>query len=297
MIAARPPERVRENIVQRRKVKRMTVAAGFDCDKGLVFCADTKITAAAKTEASKISFETYANGECATVFTISASDMNFAATAVRDCQEAVSKMSLAKADIPAIRKAIESALAKYYKTHIFGHPDRKEIGFFLLVGIWLRGEKVLYSSDDTVLRWVDQYECIGGGGYLARYLIRQFLRSHDPRDHFTLDDAALIGSYAARVTMEYDESCGGQDVEMLILKDDGSIENSLHSLLYPNQTLIEGTQQAMWKMFRGVARLGPVDMDTESSILMDDFFAEVRKLNKDSAYWFDLRKKLAEGKF
>src|SRR2546425_4593516 len=105
----RPPE---------RKRKRMTVAAGFVFDGGFLFCVDTKITTTIKTNETKLIHYAFADGQCATTFAISSDDLNFPRSACESCRDAISKIDFSSATIESVRKAIQSALAKFYKEHI-----------------------------------------------------------------------------------------------------------------------------------------------------------------------------------
>src|SRR5208283_2111338 len=127
MLALKPlpfPRINKPRIHQRPRRKRMTVAAGFAFDDGLLFCVDTKVSTAIKTNESKLLFYTHGNGQCATVFAISSDDLDFPRSAVESCQAAVDKINIPEANVESVRKAIQSALGKFYKEHIFPHPDR-----------------------------------------------------------------------------------------------------------------------------------------------------------------------------
>ncbi|MGO9434379.1 MAG: hypothetical protein ACLP00_08790 [Terracidiphilus sp.] len=218
----------------------MTVAAGFLFDEGLLFCVDTKVTTGIKTNESKLLYYRHDNGKCATVFAISSADLNFPRAAAESCRAAVDKINFDDASIESVRKAIQSALAKFYKEHIFPHPDRAsgEVYFEMLVGIWLNNETRLFVSHETLLNPVEDCECLGSGAYLAKYLIRQY---HYDRGRNTLADAGLIASLAVEAAIGYDEGCGGEP-EMLILHDSGQIDAICPSVLYPGNEFAKRLQ-------------------------------------------------------
>ena len=110
-----------------RKKRPMTIAVGFVYDDGLVFCVDTKISTNIKTNESKLSWCVYGEGRnCATAFAISAMDLKFAKSAVDFCEDAVARIDFKDAGvgIESVKKEIQSALTKFYKEHVFPHPDR-----------------------------------------------------------------------------------------------------------------------------------------------------------------------------
>lgn len=267
----------------------MTIAAGFAFKDGLLFCADTKITTDIKTNERKLFEQSYADGECFTVFAISADDFNLAKAAIRDCEEAVGKIHFADATIESIRNAIQSALVKFYKVHMFPRPDLKDSDFSLLVGIWLHNETRMYSSNQTVLNYVDKYECIGVGAYLAKYWIRKFIRANEP---LTMEDAGLIASYAVKSTMDFDENCGGEEVDFLIMKNEGEIGEQVNFVIYPGNDFLDKTQAAMWTMVRDLTSVKPESIAVDTDVIVERFFEEVRKINRSYKWWLDLRSEL-----
>ena len=120
----------------------MTVAAGFECDDGLLLCADTKITTQIKTNESKLLFNLYdgeVTGQYSTVFAVASDDFDLAKAAVREYEEGIGRINFGKTDIVGIRKSIEDSLTKFYKNHIFPafpNPDSR-VRMEFLVGICL----------------------------------------------------------------------------------------------------------------------------------------------------------------
>jgi len=257
----------------------MTVAAGFLFDDGLLFCVDTKVSGVVKTNESKLLFYRHDNGKCATVFAISSDDLNFPRAAAEACRAAVDKVNLADASIESVRKAIQSALAKFYKEHIFPHPDRTSGAVYLemLVGIWLKHETQLFVSHETLLTPVDAYECLGSGAYLAKYLIRQY------RYGTTLADVGLIASLAVDAAIDYDEGCGGEP-EMLIIHNSGEIDAICPAVLYPGGEFAKGLQGQMWLLLFKLARATTA---SETDYELERYFERLRKLNDNCKYVFD----------
>lgn len=259
----------------------MTVAVGFVFDEGYLFCVDTKVSTTIKTNESKIVHYRYADGACATTFAISSDDLNFPRSACESCYEAVNKINFATATIESVRKAIQSALGKFYKEHIFPHPDRSAGNLYLemLVGIWLKHETRVFLSHETLLNPIERYDCIGTGAYLAKYLIRQYLCSLQTPDHdLTFEDAAIIASFAVESAIDYDEYCGGE-AETIIIKNSGEVNETCDVLLYPGDSFIKSFHQEGWNLVRDLVRIKN-DRETESDFVLEDYFERIRKMQR-----------------
>jgi hypothetical protein len=261
----------------------MTIATGFVHDEGLLFCVDTKITTAIKTDESKIVYRNYGSGQCATTFVISANDLKFAKTAIECCEDAIAKVDFDDKGITveSVRKTIQSALAKFYKENIFLRSDYGSgvaVDFEFLIGIWLTGEMRLFLTRETMLSAVREYECLGSGAYLTKYLIRQFARAKP--GPMTLPDAALIATFAVESAIGYDESCGGE-AEILIMKNNGEVGNAYETAVYPGTGFAEILQIETWRLLRKLAHAKRGETDP----LLEDYFDHVRKINAAAEFW------------
>jgi len=261
------------------------IAIGFAYDDGLLFCADTKISANIKTNESKIAYYCSDDQNCTMTFAMSSTDVNFPRSAVESCWGFVEKMDLAAASIEAVHKSAEFALAEFYREHIFEHPDRTPGAVFLeiLVGIWLRGETRLFVSHETLLTPVQHYECIGSGYYLAKYLIRQYMTANPGAN--SLQDAGLIASFAVKSAIDYDEHCDGVP-EMLIIKNSGVTDEICASVLYPGDQLIESLQLSEWKFLHDLAQVND-NFESETSNQVELYCERVRQLNDKQRWVFD----------
>jgi hypothetical protein len=134
----------------------------------------------------------------------------------------VRQIDFSTASIETVHHGVQESLGDFYRDHIYPHPDRtpKSIYLEILVGIWLRGEMRLYKAHETVLNPISQYECIGSGAYLAKYLIQQYLKANG--EHMDSKDAELMAAFAVRSAIEHDESCGGTP-EMLTITNNGTV--------------------------------------------------------------------------
>ncbi len=179
----------------RRRKKPVTVAIACAFQDGVLFCADTKITTGQqKAHESKIYpsdyGEPYKNGIA--VFIV-AGDTDYAAAAIEKCERAIAKLDFSSTSLGEIQNSIEAVLVDFYQTHIFPHPDRLLVGFDLLIGLWLNHEIRVLATRDTALRIVRGYECVGAGGYLARYWLREAFgaESQFKPEHLTLEEASI----------------------------------------------------------------------------------------------------------
>lgn len=280
MIAAKPLLKRDERLYRPRRVP-VTVAVGFVYDEGIVFCADTKVTYPVKGDASKLPFYSLWNGRCALQFAISSDDVNFPKSAILRCVEFVEKMDFATATIESIKNAAEFALGEFYRGHIYTHPDRLpgQVFMQMLVGIWLRNETRLYSLHETILMPVEEYECLGAGEYLSKYLIKQY--KHANPGPFTLADAAVLAIYCVKEAIDYDDRCGGE-AETLIMRNSGECDNAHRTAGYPAY-LINNLRNEGWRFLRELA-LAQTEGTTEEKApdLVEDFCGEVRRAEKSS---------------
>ena len=264
----------------------MTVAIACAFQDGVLFCADTKITTGQqKTHESKIYVHRWGseseNG--VSVFTVSG-EATYAAMAIRKCERAIAELDFAATSLDEIQDEIEAVLASFYQMHIFPHPDREDVNFDLLIGLWLNGETRILANDDTALRLVRGYECVGSGGYLARYWLRQALGSENQfmPERLTLAEASLALEYAISHAAEYDEFCGFEsgepyygEPEFMGMKHDGQIGDvRKHAYMYD---FPEQLHSETWVLLKRLAKSQSIP-DVESAV--DEFCERVRGLHK-----------------
>jgi hypothetical protein len=274
--------------VYRPRRKPVTIAVGFAYDSGLLFCADTKITTNIKTDESKITVLRSDDGLCCMTFAISSDDINFPQSAISACWDLVNQMNFATSTMDAVHNTAEFSLAEFYRDHIYPHPDRTPDAVFLeiLVGIWLRGETRLYVSHETLLTPVEDYECVGSGAYLAKYLIQQYHQAN-PRAH-TLEDTAIMASFAVQSAIDYDEHCGGNP-ELLIITNSGECTNAYHTAAYPSDELIKQLQLETWRLLHNLAHVEDGSMEIDTALQLEEHFERVRQINKSYQYVFDMK--------
>lgn len=266
----------------------MTIAACFEFDEGILFCADTKITTDMKTNQTKIFARIYPGegGNCATVFAL-AGVVSYARAAIEDCESRISGLDFLRVSMEDIRKEIAAALVDFYQEHMYPNPEMDSYKFELLAGVWLRGETRLFKSENTVVLPVSYYECIGSGAYLAKYWIRQFFASEKKgphRESRAIEDIALISAYALSSAMEYDEFCGGE-AEFLVMKTNGEIGFGVNASIYPCEELPADFQRALWPMLRKLARAAD---RLEADAAIEDFVEEVRRIGQKRGNWLEM---------
>jgi hypothetical protein len=234
----------------------MTIAACFEFEDGVLFCADTKITAQMKTTHTKIFDRVYEKGHCASVFVLTGT-VPYAKSAIESCESRIAKLDHITVSLEEIREEIESCLAEFYQAHVYPHPNPDSVDFGLLIGIWLRGETHMLASCESTVTAVKDHECLGSGAYLAKYWTTRFFASEEKWKHEarTLEDVALISAYTLKSVMEYDESCGGQ-AEYIIMKNNGEFGWEVDTAIpiYPCEEMPGQIQAAMWKMMRKLTK-------------------------------------------
>ena len=124
---------------------------------------------------------------------------------------------------------------------------------------------------------------MGAGGYLARYLIGQYLKANPAVE--TIDEMALIGSYAVQSAIDFDEKCGGE-VEIFLVRKTGERDNSNPSLMYPGDKFIGQVQSETWRMLHDLAQMRD-GLEPRSRVRIEEFAAEIKNKNGDFQWWFD----------
>lgn len=144
-----------------------------------------------------------------TVFTL-AGDVDYAAAAIEKCEQGIGRLNFQSTSLDEMQGVIEHVLAGFYQMHVYPHPARHEVAFNLLIGLRFNDAMRTLVSKETAVRRVYGYECVGAGGYLARYCLREALgtESEFNPDDLTLQEASLIVEQAINRAVEYDESCG-----------------------------------------------------------------------------------------
>jgi 20S proteasome alpha/beta subunit len=285
--------RVRENIPQRkrpqiRRIAPVTVAIVCPFEDGVLFCADTKIsTGYEKRNQSKILFRQWGDKHNAvSVFALSGS-LPYATAAAEHCERKIAEIDFANTSLDAIQGTIDAALNDYYQSHVFPHPDRYTgaVAFDLLMGLWLNGNTRILVTQQTALTKVHGYECVGSGGYLARYVLRQALGSEIQfkPDKLSLVEATVILEHAINSAVEYDEACDvekdgpfWQEAEYVGMMRDGETGDIRERHLLGR--FPEELQKESWGLIRRLARND--GNPNEQEIAIEEFCDAVQKLHE-----------------
>ena len=96
----------------------MTIAACFEFNGGILFCADTKITREMKTNQTKILSRVSPSNYCASVFVLAGS-VPYATVAIEQCESRMAQLDFLNVSMDEIKQEIESVLVRVYQTHIY----------------------------------------------------------------------------------------------------------------------------------------------------------------------------------
>ena len=126
------------------------------------------------------------------------------------------------------------------------------------------------------------YEGIGSASYLAKFLIRQYLKANP--GHLDSDDAKLLAEYAVWNAIGYDESCGGTP-EILTIANDGTVTGPAPSGDMSFK-FVDGISALFWKFHRNFIHLGD---DRWSQEKLDSELKELTdKIKKHhTSVWFN----------
>jgi 20S proteasome alpha/beta subunit len=183
----------------------VTIAIGIRYCGGALLCADTEITRgeSLKTQESKIYLSEDGRNQLAITYSGSVS---FAKMFIDECQRTFpdfpdkSKM--------AVRQFISERLLEFHKVRVYPHPRYQLTGgpdFQLMVGIWSEVDGLdLFFTEDTAVNSIDDYQCMGIGEYLARFIIEQ-----DFKTLWTRGEATAAAQKALKTAKHYVPYCGG----------------------------------------------------------------------------------------
>ncbi len=184
----------------------MTIAAGFKCSDGVLLCADSQYSSWDKTFRDKV-FLSSPNPDLPLNLGFAFSgDEDHARTAMEDCGEAVGAIAPSSQNIwrlvrEAVREAIKRVVNDYSYISSLDQSQKPEF----LVGIRVDAKVGLFHAREMAFRRVDGLKCIGGGYYLA-----QFLVSHIGHPEFqTIEQMLPFAVRALASTKRHVDGCGG----------------------------------------------------------------------------------------
>jgi 20S proteasome alpha/beta subunit len=257
---------------------RVTIAAGFQFDEGVLVCADTKHTAGMNLYETKLFAKPYSSG-AKSIFAIAGAS-RFARMAVSDCEKALSKLKAPeKSDM---EDAVKETLIKVHEKHIFRHPDRGVVGgpdFNLMIALWSAIDGLgMYSTEGTALDPIATYDCAGAGAYLGHYIIR-------PRYRTTMGigEVFSLATTALQRIKAYDQDCGGYS-EVSVLTRSGELSEVERFDISQSEELSTVFYAIADSIYAGLVQAGQVD-DEEMKRVVDLLVSVANKMREQHELW------------
>jgi 20S proteasome alpha/beta subunit len=214
----------------------MTIAAGFQCQGGLLICADTLVSGGDVNIAEK---KIYAfnipNMNANAVF-------SFAGT-VPHCRSAINKIyhalnALPQSESPLtdlmVNGIIEDVITQYYQQHLFKHPrfgyaDGPSI--YLLAAIQYRDTKStsLFTTVEDAVTQEGSFAFVGVGEPIARYIIEPLVY---PAMRMQPKHALLLADHVLHQVKRFVPDCGGASL-FFWLGHDGSFHHASPQIMLP----------------------------------------------------------------
>lgn len=185
----------------------MTIAAGFVYADGVFLFADSQFTVgASKIDGLKLGRFEASWGQVESAL---AGNVDYAAAAFQRCEREKESEAMCASPLQEIERILEG----FYRRHVFRHPNFETEGggleYSLLLAIRLNAEGVarLYRTQETVLREVQSFDCIGSGEDSARDLLRFLYRSR-----MSLAQSVALSAYVLSHVKVHVDGCGGKSV-------------------------------------------------------------------------------------
>jgi 20S proteasome alpha/beta subunit len=210
MIAPKP--RTQFGIRQIERLRRMTVAAGYICDEGVILCADTQetIPGYTKTDANKLM--SFNLPDLCLVF---AGAGNNAVQIDETVHEIAGKFrSSAPTNGEQIRKALREILEELFPKAHYPRQSGPEVD--LLMAVQSVDAVQLFRVSDGSIAPVHHTACIGSGVVLGTQLFQRYYNKD-----VSLFDAALISIYVLFHVKRWVDGCGGKTDISLIQRTGG----------------------------------------------------------------------------
>jgi len=195
------------------RLRKMTVAAGYVCNEGVVLCADTQesIPGYTKTAANKLMAFQFDK-----VTLVFAGAGNNAVQVDETVYEIARNIEEAAQNGVQLRKALRKCLGELFPREHYPRPGGHEVDILMAVQS-NTGIELLRIADCNVAP-VAKMVCIGSGVVLGA----QLLERHYNRK-VSLFDAALISLYVLYHVKQWVDGCGGKTDIAIISKADGKM--------------------------------------------------------------------------
>ena len=291
----KPYPKVYEPKKPNRRYKSMTIAAGFNFSDGALFCADTKHSSSMQLESTKIIPATFHEQQgqegSKAVFVIAGRTVH----ARMIVQEAIRKISLiasGEMTIERIVGAIHEVLRDVHHNDIFPSPTDARVQ--LVFGIWshVQGRLSTFFTDETAINEFYEYECLGSGEYLGRYLIRQLYSGRN----ITKRQIILTAATALMQIKNYDIDCGGNS-QFILLGKNGTLGTVGNVDISGTEQYSKQFDAAMRRLFLSIA---DVNLPLEQvNLAINKFSTEIQDLTKyqkeTTHFWEEIYKAIDEG--
>lgn len=262
----------------------MTIAAGFRFDKGILLCADTQLTSASKTQATKI-FTIQHQG--ATVILVLTGRQTYAVRAVEQITNQIKRLPENQLTKNHIQDGIEIALRPIFQNDVYTHPDwgKEESPDFSFVG-GLHSPidgSALIATEETITYEVKDHVCLGSGAYLGDYLSRMYLGREQ-----SLEDVSALAAYILFEAKSFDTNCGGAS-EFVVLAESGNTSRIETLDITLAEDYAPAFNQATTKIFYAMANLDRADEQVHKDIVKADEILFLNQLaRKDKKHQYSL---------
>jgi len=199
-----------------------------------------------------------------------AGNSNFATAAVQKCSALIQTLNDADLVIPEIEKILD----RQYRKTVYAHPDRTtdwSLHYSLLFAYWhpSRGT-FLFATHETTMRSIVDFECIGLGRELARYLVT-------PTYDALIDEGetSRLASYMLSRVKDYVPGCGGPS-KLLAIRNDGTTEWLRSAELHQLEEASEAFDRAAQSLFFTATSSSDARFDVEA-----ERFCEWLKTKRD----------------
>jgi 20S proteasome alpha/beta subunit len=253
--------------------RAMTITAGFKFKDGVLLCADTEQTQGdLKFSGSKLIFEDLRPAS-SIAFAISG-DVSYATMAA---QEIIAELRQSKVSThSAIESIIKARILGIYADHLYPHPRAAYSdapAFDLLIAVWAEGFVRLLSARATAVTEILDYDCMGIGQTLAKYLIKPVYHGRDLKQR----DVEMI---AVRMLVHVKENVAGcgQQSEFLVLATNGSIKKLFG--LVAQHRLVDALDGLLPLVFFCAGDLDAPDVDVSSAV---DFMKSALLLEREKS--------------
>ena len=241
MIAPRP-FRVHPKPV--RRLRKMTIAAGYVCDSGIVICADTQETIPGYTKNSTHKLMSFQTADLNLVF---AGSGNNATQIDEATQEIAVKMSVNRPKGEnEFRKSLREVLEELFPKAHYPRGGGTEVE--ILMAVKGNGMEQLYKISDCNVAPVRERAAVGSGVVLALQLLE---RHYDPS--VQINEAAIICIYALHHVKKWVDGCGG-NTELIVIPRFGQVTSMPSSQIQEIEKYCEAYDDAVKNLLIQIPR-------------------------------------------